>query len=81
MNLETNVSRKQRPPNFPKNKHLHPDMHMYVCISGGKQHSFIGEIWRALFSKNTRFEIRSFALLPAIYIVIFVLILLLKKYI
>ena len=36
-------------------------MHMYVCISGGKQCSFFGEIWRALFSENTRFEIRSFA--------------------
>ena len=54
-------------------------MHMYVCISGGKQCSFFGEIWRALFSENIRFEIRSFALLPVIYIVIFILILLLTN--
>ena len=32
----------------------------------GKKCSFFRKIWRALFSWNTRFEIRTLALLPAI---------------
>ena len=33
--------------------------------------SFFWKIWRALFSCNTRFEIRPFALLPTIFYVEF----------
>ena len=35
---------------------------MYVCVSGGKKMFVFQKIWRALFSRNTRFEIRPFAL-------------------
>ena len=49
----TSVSRKHSTPNFPKNEHfLPPDT--------------IGVHLGALFSWNTRFEIRPFALLPTI---------------
>ena len=38
------VSRKQSMPNFPLNEHfLPPDMHNYVCVSGGKKCSFFGK--------------------------------------
>ena len=36
------------------------------CVSGGKKHSFFRKIWRALYSCYLRFEIRPFAILPAI---------------
>ena len=67
MNLKTGVTRKQSTTNFQKNKHFLPsDTHTYVCVSGGKKCSFFGKLG-VLFSCNTRFEIRSFALLPTIY--------------
>ena len=37
---------------------------IYVCVSGGKKGFVFRKIWRALFSWNTRFELRIFALLP-----------------
>ena len=40
---------------------------MYVCVSAGKKCSFFRKIWHALLSRNTRFEIRLFALLPMTY--------------
>ena len=39
----------------------------HVSVSGGKKCPFFREIWRALFSSNTLFEILSFALLPTKY--------------
>ena len=41
-----------------------PDTHTYVCVSESKKCSFFGQFWHALFSWNTRFETRIFALLP-----------------
>ena len=38
-----------------------------VCVSGGKKFSFFGKFGVLFFSRNTRFEIRPFALLPTIY--------------
>ena len=38
-------------------------------VLGGKKYSFFRKTWRALFSCNTCFEIRPFALLPTIYAV------------
>ena len=38
------------------------------CVSGGKKCSFFGKFGGALFSLNTRFEIRPFALLPTNYV-------------
>ena len=38
-----------------------------LCATGGKKCSFLRKIWRALFSWNTCFEIRPFALLPTKY--------------
>ena len=52
-------SKKQSTPNFPKTR-------TYVCVSGGKKCLFFRKIWCALFSWNTRFQIRPFALLPTI---------------
>ena len=56
--------RKQSIPNFPKNEHfLPPDMHLYVCISGGKKCSFFGKLdvlWCACY---LRFAIHPFALI------------------
>ena len=61
------VTRTQSTPNFPKNEHFSsPDTQTYVCVSGGKKMFVFRKIWRALFSCNTRFEIRSFALLPTV---------------
>ena len=61
MNLKTHVTRRQHTPNVPKNYYfLHPDMHTYQ----GVRNVPFPEIL-ALFSCNTRFEIRPFALLPA----------------
>ena len=62
------VSRKQSMPNFPLNEHfLPPDMHNYVCVSGGKKCSFFGKfdvvcfletpfVRFALFPYNRRLE-------------------------
>ena len=38
-----------------------------ICVSGGKKMFVFRKIWRALFSWNTRFEIRPFVLLPTTY--------------
>ena len=46
-------------PNFPENEYFLPT----VCVSGGKKCSLFWKIWCALFSSNTRFEIRLFTLL------------------
>ena len=55
--------KKTKHAKFPKNEHfLPPDTHTYECVSEG---FVFRKIWRALFSWNTRFEIRPFALLPA----------------
>ena len=49
---------------FQKKEHfLPPVTHKYSCVSRGKNVRF-SEIWHVLFSWNTRFEIRPFALLP-----------------
>ena len=51
------ITRKQSAPNFPKNEHFFPcDTHAYIFV--------FQKTWRALFSCNIRFEIRSFALFP-----------------
>ena len=50
-----------------------------MCVSEGKKCSFFRKNWRALFSCNTLFEIRSFALLPRsihVYVSMFLLVLL-----
>ena len=64
---KTSVSRKQSRPNFPKNEHLLPldTQHVRVHIREWEMFVF-RKIWRALFSWNTGFEIRPFALLPMI---------------
>ena len=38
-----------------------------VCVSGWQEMFVFRKIWRALFSCNTRFEIRPFTLLPMGY--------------
>ena len=44
-NIETAITRKESTPNFPKNEHfLSPDMHTYVCVSGGKKCLFFRKI-------------------------------------
>ena len=56
------VSRKQSTPNFPKNEHfVPPDMHTYVCVSGGKKCSFF-EKFGVLCLLET--HVLRFALLP-----------------
>ena len=61
------VTRKQSTPNFPKNEHfLSPNTQTYVCVPGRNMFVF-QKIWRALFSCNTRFEIRSIALLLKVF--------------
>ena len=56
------VSRKQSMPNFPKNEHVLPsDTHMYVCISGGKNCSFLGKFGVLCFLET---PVLRFALLP-----------------
>ena len=62
------VSRKQSMPIFSLNEHfLPPDMHNYVCVSGGKKCSFFGKfdvvcfletpfVRFALFPYNRRLE-------------------------
>ena len=66
INRKLSVTRQNgESQNFPKNENfLPPDTHTYVCVSGDKKCSFFRKIWRALFSWNTHFEIRLFALLP-----------------
>ena len=51
---------------FRKNEHfLHPDTHTYVRVHiRGWEIIVFQKIWCALFSWNTHFEIRLFALLP-----------------
>ena len=64
--IERIPRRKQNAPNFPKNKHFSPpDTHTRVRMRG-KEILVFRKIWRALFSCNTRFRIRPFALLPTI---------------
>ena len=61
-NLKAGVSREQSKPKFPKNKHfLHPDMHTYVCVSGGKKCLFFGN-FGVLCSLET--PVLRFAILP-----------------
>ena len=49
---------------FRKTNISYPDMHTYVRVSGCKKSLFFQKVCRALFSWNTRFEIRLFVLLP-----------------
>ena len=49
-----------------KRTFLTPDTHTYMCLSGGQEMVVFRKIWRAVFSCNTRFEIRPFPLLPTI---------------
>ena len=77
-NLKTGVSRKQSTPKFEENEHLlSPDMHARVRFrwggeGGGEQEMFVfWKIWHALFSLNTHFEIRPFALVPTISLTAF----------
>ena len=61
-NLETNLTRKQSTQNFPKNEHfLPPDMHTYVCVSGGKKCSIFGKFGMLCFLVTS---VLRFALLP-----------------
>ena len=61
-NLETNLTRKQSTQNFPKNEHfLPPDMHTYVCVSGGKKGSIFGKFGMLCFLVTS---VLRFALLP-----------------
>ena len=46
---------------------LPPDTRTCVCISGGKKCSFFEKFGVLLFSRNTHFVFRTFALLPTIY--------------
>ena len=60
--LKTGVSRTQSMPNFLKNKHfLPPDMHTYMCISGGKKCSFFAKLGVLCFIET---PILRFVLLP-----------------
>ena len=55
------VTRKQSTPNFLENEHFLPsDTH-------GVRNVIFRKIWHTLFSCNTRFEIRPFILMPAIW--------------
>ena len=48
--------------NFAKNEHFLPyDMHMYVCISGGKKCSFFGKFGMLCFLETL---VLRFVLLP-----------------
>ena len=61
-NLETSLTRKQSTQNFPKNEHfLPPDMHTYVCVSGGKKCSIFGKFGMLCFLVTS---VLRFALLP-----------------
>ena len=61
-NLETNLTRKQSTQNFPKNEHfLPPDMHTYVCVSGGEKCSIFGKFGMLCFLVTS---VLRFALLP-----------------
>ena len=69
VNLKTGVSRKQSTANFLKNEHLLPrdtDTYIRVRIRGLKMFVF-RTICRVLFSRNTCFEIRPFAILLTNY--------------
>ena len=46
-----------------KRTFFYPLIRIHVAVSGGKKMFVFRKIWRALFSWNTRFEIRPFALL------------------
>ena len=67
------IRQKGEPQNgcYKKIKHVKneysilPDTRTHVCVSGGKKSFFFRKIWRALFSCNTRFEVRPFTLLLA----------------
>ena len=49
-NLITGITRKQSPPNFPRNEpSLPPDMHTCVCISRGKKCLFFGKFGMLCF--------------------------------
>ena len=49
-------------PKFPKNKHfLPPDMHTYVCVSGGKKCLFFGNFGVLCFLETL---VLRFTLLP-----------------
>ena len=63
-NNDTEVTREQSTPHFPKNEHfLLFDTHMYLCISECKKCSFFWKIWRALKICYLRVVIRVFVLL------------------
>ena len=52
-NLKTGVSTKQSTPIFPKSKYfLTPDMHTYVCTSGGKKYLFFEKFGWLCFLKE-----------------------------
>ena len=49
-NIKTEVARKQSTPDFSKKKHfLPPDMHTYMCVSGGKKHSLFENLAHFVF--------------------------------
>ena len=58
--------KKTSMPNFPKNEHFLPLIRTRRCAYQGLRNVVFWKIWCALYSWNTRFEIRPFALLPTI---------------
>ena len=60
--ISKQVTRIQSMPNFPKNEHfLPPDTHTYVCVSGGKKHSFFRKFGMLCILVTS---VLRFALLP-----------------
>ena len=67
--IELFNSIQQSTPNTPKNEHfLPPNTYAYVCVSGYKKCSFFGKFGMLCFLE-TRFDIRSFALLPTSFVI------------
>ena len=57
---QTEVTRKQSTPNFPKNKHfLHPDTHMYVRVRNFRFFAKFGMFW-FLVNSISRFAFLSY---------------------
>ena len=55
MNLKMGVTRKQSTANFSKNKHLPPDTHTYVCVSGVRNVLFLENlVWRVVLLPYSR---------------------------
>ena len=64
MNNQTEVTRKQSTPNFPKNEHFLPPIRTRMCTCQGVRKLLSYKIWLVLFFGNHLFVIHPFALSP-----------------